>query len=113
MGKRISEKAWHVFIEANPDAAKEITSFNVKFDRQNVFPNFYKYRKKQKCSKSNTERFGIELGPALDWLDDNTNEEYYVMIDRASKGYRIMEVTFFFCDDGDAMAFKLIIGEKT
>ena len=109
MGKRISETAWRLFNEQHSDAVKNLTTFVVPFDKQNIFPR--KFRRK--ASKNNTERFGIELGPAIDWLDNNTNNEYYAKIYRESNGHRIMEVIFYFYDEYDAMAFKLVFGDKT
>lgn len=113
MGKRVSENAWRLFKESNPDAIDELMKVVVKFDRQNIFPNHFSVRYKGSKSKNNTERFGVELGPAIDWLDENTNDEYYVEINRGGGGNAIIELVFYFHDEGDAVGFKLLIGEKT
>jgi len=111
MGERLTLKAWKYIEEQYPNDIETLSYFDVPFDRLNVFPNYY--RLKSKKSKNNTERYGVELGPIIDWLDDNTNEQYYVNIDREYNGFRLMPVRFYFFDETDAVAFKLMFGEKT
>lgn len=116
MGKRLTVKAWEYFKEQYPDDIEDLSYFDVPFDRLNIFPSYTKWRKRKKAKnapKSNVERYGLELGPILDWLDDNTNEQYYANINRDKEGYRIIHIRFYFFEETDAVAFKLMFGEKT
>lgn len=116
MGKRLTVKAWEYFKEQYPEDIEGLSCFDVSFDRLNIFPSYTrrgKLKKAKNTPKSNIERYGVELGPILDWLDDNTNEQYYANINRDKEGYRIIYIRFYFFEETDAVAFKLMFGEKT
>lgn len=109
MGKRISETAWLFFKKQYPDITKIFIKIDILVDKQNVFPkNTIKIK-----LKTNIERFGGELGPIIDWLDENINDQYYVKVNQFVSGLRYTTISFYFQNEYDAMAFKLVFGDKT
>lgn len=116
MGQRIAAVAWHEFKKQFPDDIEKMTTFDVSLDQYNLFlPRIRrkpsKYSKKAE-DKSNIEMFGIELGPMIDWLNENTNDQYYAEVAEKKRGVRAIRIKFYFMDEGDAMAFKLMFFEK-
>ena len=118
MGHRITPKAWCHLKEHFAEDIENMTTFSVSLDRCNIFPSHARLlrkrnpnRKKAK-DKSNTERFGVDWGPMFDWLDDNTNDQYYSEMTKKDETDRAAVINFYFIDEGDAMAFKLMFGEK-
>lgn len=99
---------------------ENMTTFSVSLDRCNIFPSYariYKNRRrnpnrKKAKDKSNTELFGIELGPMFDWLNENTNDQYYAEMVKKAGTAREAMINFYFIDEADAMAFKLVFSEK-
>ena len=118
MGHRITATAWHYLKEHYAEDIENMTTFSVSLDRCNIFPSHARIfrkrnpnRKKAK-DKSNTELFGIELGPMFDWLNENTNDQYYAEMAKKSGTSREAMINFYFMDEADAMAFKLVFSEK-
>jgi len=110
MGKRISDNTWRYLKKNTPDIIDGLPIVTIKLDRHNIFPNHFLLKYKHK-SKTNSERYGVELGPAIDWLDENTNDEYYV--EMGDDEDRLKNIIIYFHEESDAMAFKLVLGEKT
>lgn len=117
MGHRISASAWTYMREHFAEDVEKMATLTVSLDRCNIFPSHARLlkrnpnRKKAK-DKTNIERFGAELGPMFDWLDENTNDQYYIERAKIKGNRRETEINCYFIDESDAMAFKLMFGEK-
>lgn len=118
MGHRIDVVAWTYMKGHFAEDIENMTTFSVSLDRCNIFPSHARlYRKrnpnrKKAKDKTNTERFGIELGPMFDWLNENTNDQYYAEMAKKPDTVREAMINFYFMDEADAMAFKLVFSEK-
>ena len=118
MGHRITPKAWNHLKEHFAEDIENMTTFSVSLDRCNIFPSHARLSRKRNPNrkkakdKTNIERFGVDLGPMFDWLDDNTNDQYYAEMGKKAGTTRAAVINFYFIDEGDAMGFKLMFGEK-
>ena len=118
MGHRITTKAWLHLKENFAEDIKKMTIFEISVDRCNLFNSRAKVSRKEANKgkvreRSNIERYGIELGPIFDWLNENANDQYYAERGVNSGTSRNAMIVFYFMDEGDAMAFKLMFSEKT
>ena len=111
MSKRISATGWTHLKRTYPDDVTKMHHLNISVNRFNVFLTKTLRRKKLKKLKNkatNTDRYGRQLGYILDWLDENCNDMYYAQNEGHSILTADMSVGFYFMDEGDAMAFKLM-----
>lgn len=118
MGHRISASAWTYMREHFAEDIDDMATFSVSLDRCNIFPSHARIFKKRNPNrkkakdKSNSELFGVELGPMFDWLNENTNDQYYADMAKQQGTVREAMINFYFMDEADAMAFKLVFSEK-
>ena len=112
MGLRLTLKAWQIFKEKYPDDIKDVVTVDFPVNRYNIFIK-RRRKSKKKPSKTNIERYGKELGTLIDWLDDNINEQYYVAFSGKEEYARDRIIRFYFMDETDAMAFKLMFEKYT
>jgi len=121
MGHRITASAWAYMKKHFAEDIENMVTFSVSLDRCNIFPSharIYKTRRrnsnrKKARDKTNTEQYGIELGPMFDWLNENTNDQYYAELAKQQGTVREAMINFYFMDETDAMAFKLVFSEKS
>jgi len=107
MGNRISIKAWGFFNNEYPHDVAKMQIVEIDLDSFSIPSRFYAYKRKG-ISKNNVERYGDKLGNMLDWMDENANYQYYADINRGRRGVRSSCIKFYFFDDTDALAFKLM-----
>ena len=107
MGQRLTLKAWQIFKENYPDDIKDVVTVDFPVNRYNIFIK-RRRKNKNKPSKSNIERYGKELGTLIDWLDKNINEQYYVAFNGKEVYTTDRTIRFYFMEETDAMAFKLM-----
>lgn len=101
--------------DAFPEDIEKMVCISMPFDRSNIPTRWLSPKKKNKKKaeqKTSVERFGVELGPVIKWLNENTNDQHYVDINQENTGNRNTTVRFYFFDETDATAFKLMFGEK-
>jgi len=113
MSKKISATAWTHLKKTYPDDVLKMHHLNISVNRFNVFLTKRLCQKKikklqDKTKITNTDRFGQQLGYILDWLNENCNDMYYVQNEGISQLTADMSVGFYFMDETDAMAFKLM-----
>ena len=108
MGKRLTLNAWQIFKENYPDDVKDIITVDFPVNRYNIFIKRRRKKKKKKIANINVERYGKELGNLINWLDENINEQYHVEFDTNEKYTKDRIIKFYFMDETDAMAFKLM-----
>ena len=111
MGHRLSKKAWDHFKQEFPEDVKNLTAFEVKLDRSNLKTYRY-YPKKRKKSKTNSQKYGVELGPMIDWLDEIIDNQYYLELDRTKQDKVFAILKIYFLEESDAVGFKLVFSEK-
>ena len=115
MGHRLTISAWNHMKENFPEEIEKLICIKMPFDRNSIPSRWLSSKKKNKKTaeqKTYIERYGIDLGPVIDWLDANTNDQHYIDINRKNTGNRNTAINFYFFDEGDAMGFKLMFGEK-
>ena len=69
------------------------------------------FRVKKKKKKTNADRYGEKLAEIIQWLDDNCDQPYYSKTNYAEtrrSGKVMADVSFYFVEPTDAMAFKLM-----
>jgi len=113
MSKRISATAWTHLKRTYPDDVSKMHHLNIPVNRFNVFLTKALRRKKLKKLRdkekiTNIDRYGQQLGYILDWLDENCNDMYYAENEGISQFTANMTVGFYFMEETDAMAFKLM-----
>ena len=115
MAHRLTISAWNHMKDNFPEEIEKLICINMPFDRNNIPSRWLSSTKKNKKmaeQKTYIERYGVELGPIVDWLDENTNDQHYIDIDPKNVGNRYTLINFYFFDDTDAVAFKWMFGEK-
>ena len=68
----------------------------------------FRYMRKRKKRRTNIEKYGEQLAEILDWLDENCSEPYYPRLVKDQPLSWDTMVEFYFTDDTDAMAFRLM-----
>jgi len=113
MSKRISATGWTHLKRTYPDDVSKMHHLNIPVNRFNVFLTKQLRRKRKeklqdKEKVTNIDRYGQQLGYILDWLDENCNDMYYAENEGISQFTPDMTVGFYFMEETDAMAFKLM-----
>lgn len=113
MSKRISATGWTHLKRTYPDDVSKMHHLNIPVNRFSVFltrslrqKKLAKLRKQGKIT--NVDRYGQQLGYILDWLDENCNDMYYAENQGLLHFTSDMTVGFYFMEETDAMAFKLM-----
>lgn len=70
--------------------------------------DFLRFRRKSKKKKSEKERYGEQLSEIIEWLNENCNEPFFPRVAQDQRLSWDTTIEFYFVDDGDAMAFKLM-----
>ncbi len=72
--------------------------------------NFSMFRSRRRTKKKKTikERYGEQLTDIIEWLNENCSEPYYPRVSQNQKLSWDTTIEFYFTDDADAMAFKLM-----
>ena len=108
MGQRLTLNAWNIFKENFPECIEDIITVDFPVSRYNIFIK-RRRRRKNMPSKTNKERYGKELGTLIEWLDENINEQYHVEFEEKEERYiKNRTIRFYFMEETDAMAFKLM-----
>ena len=73
----------------------------------------FKYRRRRKNAKpkkkkTNIQKYGEQLASIIEWLDANANEPYFPRLVQDQRLSWSTKIEFYFMDEGDAMAFKLM-----
>lgn len=108
MTKRIPAASWTYLKKNYPDDVVNMACIKIPVNRFNVFMKKRFGTKNKKISKNNVQRYGRQLGCILDWIDENCNDMYYAEpgdIDFTSSN---LIIEFYFMDETDAMALKLM-----
>lgn len=113
MTKRITATGWTHLKKTYPDDVAKMHHLNISVNRFNVFLTRALRQKKlakiQKQDKiTNVDRYGQQLGYILDWLDENCNDMYYAENEGITQYTSDMSIGFYFMEETDAMAFKLM-----
>lgn len=104
MGYRISKQVWDHFRKKFPDDVKNLTCFSFTVNRSNVVL--------LRNSKNNFQKYGVELGTIVNWLDEVIDNQYYLEIERIAKNKLLAKIKVYFFEETDAIAFKISFGEK-
>lgn len=108
MSKRMTFDTANFLREQYPEDFANMSKVIVEVSRFNL-PHYRRRRKKvSQEQKTNTYRFGPDLGPILDWLDENCSEVYIGRFAENEKLNENARVQFEFTNAADAMAFKLM-----
>lgn len=106
MSKRMTASAFSLIQKQHPDEmilleleVSGFTRFRYRRRRKNAKP---------KKKKTNTQKYGEQLASILEWLDDNISEPYYPKLVQSNRLSWNTKIAFYFMDEGDAMAFKLM-----
>lgn len=73
----------------------------------------FRYRRRRKNAKPKKkktaiQRYGEQLASILEWLDENISEPFYPRLVQTQRLNWDTKIEFYFMDEGDAMAFKLM-----
>ena len=115
MGQQLTPNAWQHLKKEFPEEIENLSCINFVTSRSNLaFLNRRSYRRKggKKVKKSKMERYGHELGELSTWLDDHSEGQYYMDIDNKTRSNNKVTVRLYFFEETDAIAFKLVFGEK-
>lgn len=63
---------------------------------------------KPKKKKTNIQKYGEQLASILEWLDENSSDPYFPRTVQEQKLSWNTKIEFYFIDESDAMAFKLM-----
>ena len=109
--KRISATAWVYLRDNYPDDVKQMHRVDIPVNSFNTLLKKRSRRSKkpkQKKAKTNQQKYGQELGEIIDWLEENCNDQFYAKFQKGSWDDPNKVVEFFFMEETDAMAFKLM-----
>ena len=115
MGQRISNRSWQHLKETFPEDIEKLTHVTFTTSRSNIaFLNrrFYRRVAGKKLKKTNTELYGVDLGVFFDWLDENSESQYYAKMDNKTRHQNTVKIDMYFFEETDAIAFKIVFGEK-
>ena len=105
MNKRMPADTF-LYLQKNfPEDFGKMSKLDVDISKFDLF------RGRRKKNRTSVDLYGEQLNEILEWLDNNCDNPYFPKMDWAesrSSGSRFTRVSFYFMEDTDAMAFKLM-----
>ncbi len=106
MSKRMTATAFSYIQKQHPDEMLRLEIEVSDFTR-------FKYRRRRKNAKpkkkkTSIQKYGEQLSSIIEWLDANANEPYFPRLVQDQRLSWDTKIEFYFIDEGDAMAFKLM-----
>lgn len=97
--------ATFTYLQANfPEDFAQMARLEIQVSNFSMFRS----RRRSKKKKTNKEKYGQQLVEILKWLDENCSEPYFPRVSQDQKLSWDTTIQFYFTDDADAMAFKLM-----
>ena len=102
---RMTAKAFSFIQQEHPD---KMSRLEIEVSDFIKFRGHRRKKAKLKKDKTDTQRYGEQVGSILEWLDENTTEPYFPRVVPNQRLKWDTAIEFYFVEETDAMAFKLM-----
>lgn len=111
MSKRMTAEAFTFLKRTFPNDFADMPCLEIEVSSFNNFrTRIFRLTRNSPSTKkkSNKEKYGEQLADIIEWLDENINEPYFPRVSQDQQLSWDTVIEFYFMDEADAMAFKLM-----